>query len=200
MSRDYFNQQAADWERQSQRVANVDNIARSMLERIDFEPSMELLDFGSGTGLLLERIAPRVGKIVAVDTSEAMNAQLAAKRDALDCALEILDVDLVEDDLDRRFDGIVSSMTIHHIEDIVGLFRTFYALLREGGFMAIADLDSEDGSFHSEDAGVFHLGFEREALLDMARAAGFANPEISTASVVRKPQRDYPIFLLVAYR
>jgi cyclopropane fatty-acyl-phospholipid synthase-like methyltransferase len=198
LSKAYFDQLAADWERVSQRVANVDNIARSMLERIEFEPAMEIMDFGSGTGLLLERLAPHVERIVAVDTSEAMNAQLAAKRESLDCALEILNVDLVQDDLDRRFDGIVSSMTIHHIEDITDLFRSFHGLLREGGFMAIADLDTEDGSFHGEDAGVFHLGFDRAELLGMASKAGFSNVAISTASVVRKPQRDYPIFLLVA--
>jgi 2-polyprenyl-3-methyl-5-hydroxy-6-metoxy-1,4-benzoquinol methylase len=200
MNTDYFDQRAAGWEQVSQRVRNVDNIARVMRERIRFAESMEIMDFGSGTGLLLERIAPLVGKITAVDTSTAMNEQLAGKRGQLDCELEILNVDLVREGLDRRFDGVISSMTIHHIEDILSLFRTFHGLLNDGGFIAIADLDLEDGSFHSEDAGVFHTGFERDVLLATATEAGFADADISTASVVRKPQRDYPVFLLTARR
>jgi len=200
MTKDYFDQRAAGWEQASQRVENVENIAREMRGRIHFAASMEIMDFGSGTGLLLERIAPLVRKITAVDTSAAMNLQLAGKRGTLDCELEILDIDLVESDLDRKFDGIISSMTIHHIEDIPSLLRKFHALLNNGGFIAIADLDLEDGSFHTEDAGVFHFGFDRAALLETALEAGFTEPGISTASVIRKPQRDYSVFLLTAIR
>jgi cyclopropane fatty-acyl-phospholipid synthase-like methyltransferase len=200
MSKAYFDTRAANWEQNSQRVRNVDNIARAMRQRIDFSPSMALMDFGSGTGLLLERIAPLVGKITAVDTSSAMNEQLAAKRREIDCELEILELDLLRTDLDRTFDGIVSSMTIHHVEDVASLFRKFHALLNDGGFIAIADLDSEDGSFHGEEVSVFHTGFDRDALIETARDAGFRRPRAATASVVQKPGREYPIFLLTANR
>jgi predicted TPR repeat methyltransferase len=40
---------------------------------------MEVLDFGAGTGLISAHVAPWVHKILAVDTSEAMLAALAAK-------------------------------------------------------------------------------------------------------------------------
>lgn len=200
MSRDHFADRAAGWERVGHRVDNVENIAGEMRRRIRFDPSMHIMDFGSGTGLLLERIAPLVAKISAVDTSPAMNEQLAGKMGELACELEILDVDLVRSTLDRRFDGIVSSMTLHHIEDVPSLFRTFHGLLAAGGFMAIADLDAEDGSFHTDDTGVFHFGFDRDTLLGMARDAGFRDAEITTASVVRKTGRDYPVFLLTAIR
>lgn len=198
MSRDYFDQRAAGWEQVSQRIENVENIAHEIRGSIHLTASMEIMDFGSGTGLLLERIAPMVRKITAVDTSKSMNDQLARKRDELGCELEILDIDLVNTDLARKFDGIISSMTIHHIEDMPSLFRKFRTLLREGGFIAIADLDLEDGSFHTEDAGVFHFGFDRDALIEMVLDAGFTEPRISTASVVKKPQRDYSVFLLTA--
>ena len=147
----------------------------------------------------LERIAPRVASITAVDTSPAMNEQLASKRDALDCALEILAIDLLATDLDRCFNGIISSMTIHHIADIPALFRRFHALLEEGGFIAIADLDTEDGSFHDDSTGVFHQGFDRQALKRVVSDAGFTRVDIATASVVREARGDYPVFLLTAF-
>lgn len=200
MSTAYFDAQAPGWDNAGDRVRNVDNIAREMQRRVHFDDSMEIMDFGSGTGLLLERIAPRVARITAVDTSPAMNAQLARKRGELPCELEILEVDLLASPLERRFDGIVSSMTIHHVENVPVLFRAFHALLNDGGFIAIADLDAEDGRFHEDDTGVFHHGFERDFLLRAATDAGFRRAEIDTASVIQKPGRDYPVFLLTAVR
>ncbi|MEJ2383705.1 MAG: class I SAM-dependent methyltransferase [Xanthomonadales bacterium] len=200
MSTDLFADRATGWDAIGQRVENVDHIARAMRGRLPFRESMELMDFGSGTGLLAERIAPLVRKITAVDTSAAMNDQLARKRAAFDCELEILEVDLLKTDLDRRFDGIISSMTLHHIEDIPSLFRRFHTLLEAGGFMALADLDTEDGSFHDDDTGVFHFGFDRDALVAMATDAGFDAPQTSTAGIVRKPHREFPVFLLTATR
>ena len=200
MTRDLFADRAADWDREGHRVDNVENIATAIRDRIPFEPTMEIMDFGSGTGLLLERVAPLVRKICAVDTSPSMNAELAGKAGSLDCELEILEVDLTEARLERCFDGIVSSMTLHHVEDIAELFRIFHGLLNEGGFLALADLETEDGSFHPDNEGVHHFGFDREALIDTARDAGFRDPEVSTASVLRKPHGDFPVLLLTAMR
>ena len=94
MAKDLFATRAQDWDKADHRVDNVDRIAASIRERINFKPAMEIMDFGSGTGLLLERVAPLVAKICAEDTSPAMNAELAAKRGTLGCELEILEIDL----------------------------------------------------------------------------------------------------------
>lgn len=200
MNRDWFEDKAPDYEKNSKRVQNVDNIARAIIGCTPLNRDMHLMDFGSGTGLLLERIAPYVGKITAVDVSPAMNAQLRGKRDSLDCELDILEIDLEHSQINGNFDGIISSMTMHHVEDVAAMLARFHALLKDDGFIAIADLDAEDGSFHSEDTGVHHHGFAREAMLRMAGAAGFRDVSVTEASIVRKPQGDYPVFLLKGIR
>lgn len=196
--KDYFSHKAGDYDQSEQRVNNVDNIAVTIQRQVRFRPGMHVLDFGSGTGLLLQRIAPLVERITAVDISPSMNEQLESKRERLPCELEIREMDLVREILDQRFDGIISSMTLHHVEDIPGLFARFHGLLNPGGFIALADLDSEDGSFHEEDTGVFHFGFDRARLENTARQAGFDNVDTVTASVIGKPSREYPVFLLTA--
>lgn len=196
MSRDYFAHKAASFDQNPARVDNVAAIAEALLATIRLDRSMHLMDFGSGTGLLLERVAPHVGKITAVDVSESMNRQLAEKIPQLGCPVDIRPVDLVQEAIDGPFDGIISSMTLHHVADIGAIFRRFRALLKDGGFIALADLDAEDGSFHSEDTGVFHNGFDRAAIRRIAEEAGFGEVAVVSASVVRKPQRDYPVFLL----
>ena len=200
MSIDHFAEKAGSYEQNRSRVDNVENIANAILQSIQFDSAMQIMDFGSGTGLLLEKIAPSVNKITAVDVSSSMNEQLQAKLGNLACSVEILPVDLVQVTLERKFDGIISSMTMHHIADIDAMFRKFHAMVKEGGFIAISDLDLEDGSFHSEDTGVFHPGFDRNKFAAAAAAAGFTKVQLSTASVVHKPHRDFPVFLLTAIR
>ncbi|MBK7498257.1 MAG: class I SAM-dependent methyltransferase [Ignavibacteriales bacterium] len=196
MSNDYFEKKAESYDKDVNRVSNVDNIANSILSSIPFNKNMHIMDFGSGTGLLLERVAPFVKKITAVDVSESMTKQLSEKIKNLDCEVEILQLDLTKTKMDMKFDGIISSMTLHHIEDTQAMFNDFYTMLNDNGIIAISDLDIEDGSFHTEDTGVFHLGFERKAFQDKAIAAGFKNVKIITASIDEKPHGKYPVFLL----
>lgn len=198
MKKDHFKQKAEAYDQNKNRVNNVNNIATAMTLAIEFEPDMHIMDFGSGTGLLLERISPFVKRITAVDISSSMNEQLKAKATALDCELDIIEQDLTQTELDQTFDGIISSMTLHHIRDIELLLNKLYSLLKNKGVIALADLDKEDGSFHTEDTGVFHFGFDRETLCDIAKKVGFKNIHIESASIVHKPQGDYPVFLFTA--
>ena len=149
MNNDYFKHKAHSYEKTKSRVENVDNIANVILEKINFKNTMSIMDFGSGTGLLLERIAPFVRKITAVDVSESMNSQLKLKQKFLPCELDILPIDLSKTQLSLQFDGIISSMTMHHIKDIKSMFFKFYSMMKNDSFLAIADLETEDGNFHT---------------------------------------------------
>lgn len=62
MSKDHFELKAESYDSDANRVGNVDNIANSILSSIPFNNNMHIMDFGSGTGLLLERVAPFVKK------------------------------------------------------------------------------------------------------------------------------------------
>ncbi|MBL4585206.1 MAG: class I SAM-dependent methyltransferase [Pseudomonadales bacterium] len=198
MSNDFFKDKADSYEQVTHRVANVENIARAVLGSANLKSGMNIMDFGSGTGLLLEQIAPAVTSITAVDISQSMNAQLEKKRADIKCELEIIEMDLTQSSLDRKFDGIISSMTMHHVDDIAAMFEKFHSMLDTGGFIAIADLVTEDGGFHTEDTGVFHFGFDPDEFLALASDAGFNNVELSVVSTVHKPLADYPVFLLSA--
>lgn len=198
MNRDYFKDKAAAYENDSDRVATRHEIADAISERIKLNSDMSLMDFGSGTGMLLERIAPKVAKITAVDISTSMNEQLRNKRADIDCELEVLEIDLCTECLIQTFDGIISSMTMHHIDDVPAMFTKMHSMLKPGGFIALADLETEDGSFHTEDTGVFHFGFSADDLVRFATDAGFKNAEVAIASTISKETMDYPVLLLTA--
>lgn len=198
MSKDYFSEKANTYENDIRRVSNVENIANAIISSLKLNQNMHLMDFGSGTGLLLERIAPYVRKITGVDISESMNRELLNKRNTLPCDLEVLEVNLVTHNLKDKYNGIISSMTMHHVLDIETMFVKFYESVKDGGFIAISDLDEEDGSFHTEDTGVYHFGFSRDTIASAAKSARFRNIQVIDASVVYKPHGQYPVFLLTA--
>lgn len=199
--KDYFTEKSKIYENEATRTNNVKNIGEAILERLTYDKmATHVMDFGSGTGLLTEQIAPFVRKMTTIDVSPSMNKQLHAKKEQLACELNMLELDLVSNELDETFDGIISSMTIHHVEDVQALFHKFYRLLNSGGTIALADLDKEDGTFHTEDMGVFHFGFDQEEFAMWAQKAGFEDVNIEIVSVAKKPYGDYPIFLLTAYK
>ena len=195
---DHFAHKSKSWDMSSMRVQNARSIADLIVKNIDFREEMEVMDLGAGTGLLSYFIAPHVSKIIAVDNSPSMLNEFQNKASEFDSETEVLEVDISKDELDRTFDGIISSMTIHHVEDIKTLFSKLYTLLNDNGFIAIADLDSEDGTFHSDDAGVFHYGFDRKMLETVAEEIGFKNIRFDLASTINKPHNTFTVFLMTA--
>ena len=182
----------------SRRVKNAQSISGLILKNIPLSKEMVVMDLGAGTGLLSYFIAPYVKKIVALDTSPSMLEEFQAKSDEFEAQTETILSDIMKYDKESEYDFIVSSMTIHHIEDIKALFSKLYKLLKPNGYIAIADLDTEDGTFHSEDTGVFHHGFDRDILKNMAKNVGFKDINIQTASIINKPHKDFSVFLLTA--
>lgn len=198
MAVDNFAHKSKSWDMNSKRVKNAKGIADGIISGIELKPTMKIMDFGAGTGLLSYFVAPLVDTIVAVDNSPSMLEKFKEKESEFDCKTKILELDLSTTTVDERFDGIISSMTIHHLEDIKALFQKFYNMLEEDGFIAIADLDSEDGTFHSDNTGVFHFGFEREALEKIAIEVGFKNIRFELASTINKPHCSFTVFLMLA--
>lgn len=197
---DHFAHKSKSWDMNSIIVQNAKGIAELIVKNIKLDKSMELMDLGAGTGLLSYFVAPFVSKIVAVDNSPSMLLEFENKCNAFACETEVVEKDLSIETLDRKFDGIISSMTIHHLEDTKALLLKLYLMLNEGGFMAIADLDSEDGSFHSDNTGVFHYGFDRIILENMAKEVGFKEIRFDLASTINKPHREFTVFLMTGIK
>ena len=166
---DNFENKSKSWDMQSKRVMNAKEIAELIVKNISLNDTMEVMDFGAGTGLLGYFISSYVKKIVAVDNSPSMLKEFEKKSASFASQTEIIERDLSIHNIERTFDGIISSMTIHHFEDLNALFSKFFTMLKNDGFIAIADLDREDGSFHSDTTGVFHYGFDRMILKNIAK-------------------------------
>jgi len=197
---DLFRDKAADWDSRPVPAQISEGVVRAMRARVPLSPETTVLDFGAGTGLVGGGLAPFVGRIHAVDVSAAMLEQLAAK-EALRGKVTVHCQDLLAEPLGLQVDLVVSAMAMHHVEDTAALLRALHAHLRPGGRVALADLDAEEGTFHPADAeGVFHAGFDRDALGRLLTEAGFEDVAFETAVEVEKEGRSYPVFLVTARR
>lgn len=194
---DHFKERAKTWDGGSIRVDGAKKIADAISETIELKNDMEIMDFGAGTGLLGFEIAKSVKKVYGVDTSENMLEKLKEKN-TTQLSIDTFCQDITKDPIERIFDGLVSSMTLHHVEDLKAFFETIYKNINENGFIAIADLESEDGTFHSDNTGVFHFGFDDDKLCKIVSDAGFKEVEFKNINTINKPQRDFGIFLLTA--
>ena len=195
---DLFARKSSDWDDRPGPVQISEAVGR-LLGELDWDKSMRVMDFGAGTGLVAAHVAPHVAKVVAVDVSPSMLEALAAKPE-LQARVETRCQDILEAPLDERFDAIISAMALHHVEDTAALAARFAEHLKPGGFVALADLDSEDGTFHSpETEGVFHHGFDRAELQSTLEAQGFEAVRFTTALELEKEDRGtFPVFFVTA--
>lgn len=193
----HFDQAASTWDLQERRVLLAQAVAAAIAARIPLTKDSSVLDFGCGTGLVTLALAPQVGVIAGADTSAAMLQELASKARA--AGMSVPPVLLRGDaSLGGPYDLIVSSMTLHHVEDVPALLERLARHLRPGGRVALADLDLEDGSFHDPGVEIAHRGFAREGIASWLIEAGFTEVQFDTAAVTRKGERDYPVFLATA--
>jgi len=201
LNSDLFAHKSKSWDMNSKRVSNAQSIAHAISNKISLSKNIHLMDFGAGTGLLSYFLSPLVGKVTAVDNSPSMLEVFKEKASLFECPTEILELDLTKElPTNLSYDGIVSSMTIHHIQDTKNMLTKMYNMLPQGGFMALADLDIEDGSFHSDNIGVFHFGFHRDELREIAQKVGFSMIQFETVSIINKPHNDFSVFLMTAIK
>ena len=193
----HFDSRADNWDGGDIRVNGAKTIANAIAKKIELTKDMDIMDFGVGTGLLGFEIAKITKKVYGVDTSTEMLKKLEEKNTP-ELSIVAINQDITSKALEQTFDGVVSSMTLHHVQDIDAFFHTLYKNINENGFIAIADLEPEDGTFHSDNAGVFHFGFEKEKLIKSVINAGFKDVVLENINTIKKPHCDFGVFLLSA--
>jgi len=199
-----FDLAAATWDEHPARIALTKAIAEAILDQVPVTAAMTALDFGCGTGLVTLALQPYVQRIIGVDSSPGMLAKLREKMQALgitNVETRLLDLTIQPPPPGLCAELIVSAMVLHHIDDLPTILQYLTRMLVPGGYLALADLDTEDGSFHPDPTGVYHAGIDRHWLSNQLIALGFTDVRATTVHVIERPDaegtpRQYPIFLV----
>jgi len=198
-----FDAKARDWDKNQRYIDRSEAVAKAIVQMIPINKNMNALEYGSGTALLSFALMDRFAEIVLMDNSREMTAVTEEKIAARQIKnMKPIFFDLEHDDYSGKFDIIYSQMVMHHVNDVDAILLKFYNLLNPGGYLAIADLYAEDGSFHGEGF-TGHLGFDVESLSEKLISTGFRNILHRQCFIITKTDdngkiSEYPIFLMTA--
>ena len=201
-----FDIKAAGWDLNPMHIERAEAIARQILGIIPLRPWMTALEFGAGTGLTSFLIKDQLKEITMMDSSSEMVRIMNEKIEAVQANnLKAIYFDLEKNVWPNgKFDLIISQMVLHHVDDIESIIKKFFLMLNPGGYMAIADLYPEDGSFHGDDF-TGHRGFDVEILSNRIRNSGFTNISHRKCFIINKKISDsetkqFEVFLLISTR
>lgn len=202
-----FDERAREWDSDPDKVKRAHAVADAIRKTIPLSTSMNALEYGCGTGLVSFALQTDLGCITLADASQGMLNVLNEKITGAGVTnMRPIRLDLAVDPLPvERYHLTYSLLTLHHIADTKNILTQFHALLEPKGYLLVADLDQEDGSFHTDGSTDVHLGFERKALQRQVEAIGFGNIIFSTAYDIKKKvlsgeEKVFPVFLMAAQK
>src|SRR5271166_870805 len=140
---DSFRRQGADWDEMRALDLPAAEVEAALLALVPEYDGGRLVDIGTGTGRVLELLAPRISQGVGVDASKAMLAlarSRLARAGLTHCSMRLADMyrlPLPE----ASFDIAVLQMVLHYAEDPPGVLAEVARVLRPGGRLIIIDLE-----------------------------------------------------------
>jgi demethylmenaquinone methyltransferase/2-methoxy-6-polyprenyl-1,4-benzoquinol methylase/ArsR family transcriptional regulator len=157
----YFAEQASDWDRIRALHAPEERVEAALVSMIGDKPYRSLLDLGTGTGRMLELLAPRAVRAVGIDQSAAM---LALARSRIDQAglrnVHLRQGDIYAPPVERDvYDLVVIHQVLHFLDDPDWALREAARALAPGGRLVAVDFDAHDQEFLRTDFAHRRLGF-----------------------------------------
>jgi len=195
-----FDARAREWDKDKMHMDRSISIASELEKMIPLNHSMKALEYGAGTGILSFLLKDHFSEITLMDSSQEMIKVCIEKSEYYQTShIHPIWLDLERSDFDDKFDIIYNQMVLHHVKGFEAMLHKFYDLLNPDGYLAIADLFPEDGSFHGINNVDVHLGFDPDVLSVILKNAGFKSVNYITCfEVKRQSGEKFPVFLLVA--
>ena len=169
-----FARLAPRWDELRSRHVSEDAVEAAVLELIGVEPIRSLLDLGTGTGRMLQLMAPRAARLVGLDASHAM---LSVARANLERAgvrrVELRQGDIYAPPFARgSFDVVLIHQVLHYLDDPARALAQAARLLSPGGRLLVVDFAPHSVESLREAQAHRRLGFAREQVVAWLEEAG----------------------------
>ena len=135
-----YNQWAETYDDLENKTRDLDKIATARILSKLITSSMNVLEFGCGTGKNTEWLATKTKHLTAVDFSEKM---LAKAKDKLgDYNVEFLQADIMQQwpFAHNRYDVVVCNLILEHVEYLESVFVQASRVLKPSGHFFISEL------------------------------------------------------------
>ena len=185
-ARKYFAAVANRWDKMREDFFD-ETVAESILKASNVKPGNTVVDVGCGTGFLTKRAALQIernGSIVGVDLSPSMletAKENLAKLGLLD-NVELRTGDAENIPVQSEFaDAVVGNMILHHCPRPKRAITEMTRILKEGGKIAIADLERHNERWLRTEMADRWLGFEMGKVQKWFEGAGLENVKVELA-------------------
>jgi len=201
-----FDKRAKDWDSDPKKMERARVVAEAIRNVVPLSANMNALEYGCGTGMLSFALQEDLGQITLADTSQGMLEVLREKIASSGVtSMHPVRLDLSIDPLPaEKYHITYSLLVLHHIHGAQEILGRFHDVLEQNGYLIVADLDQEDGSFHTDGTADVHKGFAQSELRNWVEDAGFGNVQFSAAYEIRKEvdgkDKSFPVFLMVAQK
>lgn len=204
--KEHFNSAAKNWDNDPMKIARAEAVAASIRKYVPLTKKMNALEFGAGTGQLSFLLKKDLGPITLMDEAAEM-LKIANEKIALSAIadMQTKEINLLTHDYSERHDLIYTQMVLHHVKDTKTILSKFHTILNVNGYLCIADLVEEDGSFHTHIPGFDgHNGYNLDELTCTLENLGFKvlSSEICYNIVkdIKGIKKEYPLFVLIAQK
>lgn len=196
---DNFETKAKTWDENPLQLRITSNFVSQLCNSTFLYKSDKIAEVGCGTGLVGLNLAKYVEKIYMVDNSPSMLNVLREKIHNSSINNAFIFQGEFEQSSIEDINGIITFMSLHHIEKIDEFLDNAYNKLNDNGFLAIGDIISEDGSFHTNIT-VPHNGFDIEKLSKTIEEKCFLILRKHIYDYIEKNDKKYPIFIILAQK
>ena len=170
----YFRENAAQWHRIRSLYVDEGEVETALVEIIAASETRDLLDIGTGTGRMLEILAPRVQNALGIDQSREMLsiARVNLEQSGLDNASVRLG-DMYQLALpDASFDAVVVHQVLHYADRPAAAIAEAARVLRPNGILVLVDFAPHALEFLRDEHAHRRLGFSDAEMSEWCRAAG----------------------------
>jgi ubiquinone/menaquinone biosynthesis C-methylase UbiE/DNA-binding transcriptional ArsR family regulator len=170
----FFARLAPEWDRLRSLHASEEAVEAAVLDAVGKKPIRSLLDLGTGTGRMLQVLAPLASRAVGLDASHAM---LSVARANLEKAgltrAELRQGDIYAPPFARgSFDLVVIHQVLHYLDDPARALREAVRLLMPGGRLVVVDFAPHALEFLREKQAHRRLGFSNDQMTSWLSEAG----------------------------
>jgi ubiquinone/menaquinone biosynthesis C-methylase UbiE len=170
----YFRENADQWDRIRSLYVDEREVEAALVEIIAVADARDLLDIGTGTGRMLEILAPRVEHALGIDQSREMLsiARVNLARAGLENGSVRLG-DMYQLALpDASFDAVVIHQVLHYADRPAAAIAEAARVLRPNGVLLLVDFAPHELEFLREEHAHRRLGFSDAEVAEWCRAAG----------------------------
>jgi ubiquinone/menaquinone biosynthesis C-methylase UbiE len=170
----YFRENAAQWHRIRSLYIDEREVEAALVDIIAAADPRDLLDIGTGTGRMLEILAPRVERALGIDQSREMLAvaRVNLERAGLENGLVRLG-DMYQLALaDASFDAVVVHQVLHYADRPEAVIAEAARVLRPSGILMLVDFAPHMLEFLRDEHAHRRLGFADGEVAEWCGAAG----------------------------